>query len=263
MKFIQKSKYFVFGAVAVAVAVSIPLALKAVEMIPTSFKEGDIISASVINEILSRINTVQRGFESTDELNGTWTCKVYGTSMGDENMCTADGSMLKYKLATLTFNGTAKTYNWQNLMPFNSCSGSNTSGSYEVRGGMLLTRAGIYDIKMRSPSEFTWRGEAGEPGLAHCTKNEMPPAPVNQLVAAVSDKAVTLTWVDQSNDESGFKVQRKVLGSTDYVTVGVANANTATYADIVQNAGTYQYRVLSTNSYGDSISSSVIEVSVN
>lgn len=55
MRFTSKAKYFTFGGIATAVLV--PLAIKAVETIPVTFAEGDVISASVINNLLKRVIT--------------------------------------------------------------------------------------------------------------------------------------------------------------------------------------------------------------
>ena len=64
MKYTQKTKYFAFGALATAVLV--PLAIYAVETIPVTFSEGDVISASVMNTVLKRVNNVQKGFDDVN-----------------------------------------------------------------------------------------------------------------------------------------------------------------------------------------------------
>ena len=70
MKFTQKTKYFIFGAIATAVLV--PLGTYAVKTIPVTFAEGDVVSASVMNALLKRIETVTSPL-TDDDLIGTWS----------------------------------------------------------------------------------------------------------------------------------------------------------------------------------------------
>src|ERR1035437_847977 len=56
---------------------SLPMASSAQDSVPLAFKEGDVISAEVINALLARLNDVQRGFASEQELVGTWRCTTY------------------------------------------------------------------------------------------------------------------------------------------------------------------------------------------
>ena len=66
MKYTQKTKYFIYGVIATAVLV--PLGTYAVKTIPVTFSEGDVLSASVLNSLMTRINDVQQGFTSVADL---------------------------------------------------------------------------------------------------------------------------------------------------------------------------------------------------
>jgi len=70
MKFILKIKYFVYGVIATAVLV--PLGTYAIKTIPLTFAEGDVMSASVLNSLMSRIESATSPLTS-DDLVGTWT----------------------------------------------------------------------------------------------------------------------------------------------------------------------------------------------
>ena len=64
----------------------------------------------------------------------------------------------------------------------------------------------------------------------------------------------TLTWTDNSSDETQFKVERKPMGSPDtsFAQVGTSAANTPNFTDSPLAAGDYTYRVRASNAAGDS-----------
>ncbi|HRE83655.1 MAG TPA: Ig-like domain-containing protein, partial [Opitutaceae bacterium] len=71
------------------------------------------------------------------------------------------------------------------------------------------------------------------------------------LVAA-SAAQLTLTWTDNSDNESGFKVERSTAGAA-FVSIGSTAANATTYTDTNVTAGVqYSYRVYAFNSAGES-----------
>ena len=62
-----------------------------------------------------------------------------------------------------------------------------------------------------------------------------------------------LQWADNSNNESGFRIERKIKNQ-GYKTIGQTNANIVTYDDITSVAGTqYCYRLVAFNQYGATI----------
>ena len=101
-------------------------------------------------------------------------------------------------------------------------------------------------------------------------KQNLPPiAPkLNNVtqIPATSDSGyrVSLTWTDNSNDETGFNVLRRdtLEGIWDNVTTSSTSADATSYIDTVTEAKKYWYRVSATNSIGDSTPSKVIPVVV-
>jgi len=92
--------------------------------------------------------------------------------------------------------------------------------------------------------------------------SNIPAAPSN-LAATASAGKVTLTWKDNSSNESGFKVQRKPkTGNNAWTTVGSVSASVVTYVDS-PGKGFFSYRVLATNASADSASSNVVSIKVN
>jgi len=81
-----------------------------------------------------------------------------------------------------------------------------------------------------------------------------PLAPSNLIAtAAASSAQVTLTWADNSSNETGFKIERSTDG-VSFTQIATTATNIATYTDStgLAYATTYYYRVRATNSVGDS-----------
>lgn len=88
----------------------------------------------------------------------------------------------------------------------------------------------------------------------------VPQPPSNLTGIAISSISVSLSWVDNSNNEDGFKLERKPEGGT-YSVVYTAGANSTTYTDTNLSASTtYYYRIYAYNSFGNSSYSNEIKV---
>ncbi|HEX8411802.1 MAG TPA: fibronectin type III domain-containing protein [Thermoanaerobaculia bacterium] len=81
------------------------------------------------------------------------------------------------------------------------------------------------------------------------------PAAPTALSAVAGKRKITLSWTDNSNNETGFKIER----STDGVTfTQIATSTSASYTNGSLTTGaTYHYRVRAYNSAGDSTYSNV------
>ena len=79
-----------------------------------------------------------------------------------------------------------------------------------------------------------------------------PAAPSNLAATAQGASTVNLSWVDNSNNESGFKIERST-DNVNFTQVALASVNATAYADTTVAASTlYYYRVRATNIIGDS-----------
>ncbi len=77
-------------------------------------------------------------------------------------------------------------------------------------------------------------------------------APDNLTTKAVSPSEVDLEWNDNSDNEDGFKIERKVSGGM-YTVIATVSADTTTYKDTGLNDNTtYYYRVKAFNEQGES-----------
>ncbi len=78
-------------------------------------------------------------------------------------------------------------------------------------------------------------------------------APDMLSASAVTADEVTLTWADNSTEETGFEIERSTTSGSGYVLVHTTSANETAYVDTGLEPGTtYYYRVRAVNASGHS-----------
>ena len=83
------------------------------------------------------------------------------------------------------------------------------------------------------------------------TLNTAPAAPSGLTATAISTTQVNLSWVDNSPNETGFRIERSI--GTNFVEITTVGAGITTFSDTGLVPGTnYLYRVRATNLLGDS-----------
>lgn len=102
------------------------------------------------------------------------------------------------------------------------------------------------------------------PGLAACSDDDdqggLPAAPTGlNATLDASSGAVNLSWVDASDEEDNYVVERMALGvDAEFAALAELPADTVKYVDTQALGGkTYRYRVLAVNGYGESPSKEV------
>ena len=86
-----------------------------------------------------------------------------------------------------------------------------------------------------------------------------PVAPSSPSASSSSLTEVNLSWTDNSNNESGFRIERKIGAAGTYSLIHTAAANETSYDDGgLTEATTYYYRIAAYNAQGDSMYSSEV-----
>jgi hypothetical protein len=292
MTFTQKAKYFVYGVIATAVLV--PLGTYAIKTIPLTFAEGDVISASVLNALMGRIENATSPL-TADDLVGTWTLTQIFPSTGEPgndtcnypeiNSCTITGTvvsadgMSRSRTDTVKITKNGSTYNYEqskvsSLAHSRDNYNSPESGSLSVIGESILFKNSkdvpyptlYYFAKKISSNHIVLHDIYHTAGVSLSRLNVIvlkklaqSPAPADALTSTVSGTSVALAWTDQSIDETGFKVQYKTSAKGSWTTASTTAANATSYTITGLTAGTYWIRVIAINTYGDSISSSEVQ----
>ena len=88
-----------------------------------------------------------------------------------------------------------------------------------------------------------------------------PAAPGNLVATANGTNRIDLTWADNANNESGFKIERSLDGVNSWTQIATPAANATSYSDQTGlSQGTqYFYRIRATNAVGDSGNSKVAD----
>jgi len=87
---------------------------------------------------------------------------------------------------------------------------------------------------------------------------QTPAAPSALTATAVSFLQINLTWLDNSTNESGFKVERATASAGPFTPIATTAANAVSYsASGLNPSTTYYFRVRATSSVGDSAYSAV------
>jgi hypothetical protein len=90
-------------------------------------------------------------------------------------------------------------------------------------------------------------------GSIKITSVTLPVAPGNLNANASGSNIINLSWNDNSNNESGFKIERSLDSLSNYSLIKTLSANTSTFADTGLIDGTkYYYRLYAYNSNGNS-----------
>ena len=107
---------------------------------------------------------------------------------------------------------------------------------------------------------YTGSNNSAYSASVNATTTICPPAAPTLLAAtAISATQISLSWQDNSSNESGIKVERSPDGVSGWTLLTTVGANVTGYADNgVACATPYHYRVRATNTGGDSPNSNVV-----
>lgn len=118
------------------------------------------------------------------------------------------------------------------------------SSSYEDLGVTANTRYTyrIYSYYGNSSSNYSNQATL-------ITEESRPATPTGVTAAGISDTSVAVSWIDNSRIETGYRVFRHELGSTDTTLVATLGANTTSFTDKnLRPSHTYVYNIEGFNS---------------
>jgi hypothetical protein len=161
---------------------------------------------------------------------------------------------------------------------------SNNEGSFLIErsadgvnftqiASVTANQTAYSDTGLSGGTQYTYRVRATNSGgnsaysstaSATTVATVVAPASPSLLSATSPDSSHTsLTWTDNSNNETGVLIERSIDGAT-FTQVGSVAANTTSYIDTGLAAATqYTYRVCATNSAGNSVYTNAVSVTTS
>ena len=125
-------------------------------------------------------------------------------------------------------------------------------------GLIILLFTGCYNFNNPvDPDSGNYQGHPSGP----------PPEAPSDLTAEYINPNIHLEWTDNSDNETGFKIERRMEFpvSDGFIQIGTVGIDVTTYNDgssEIQTNCTYAYRVRAYNSYGDSAYSKEASVTI-
>jgi hypothetical protein len=140
---------------------------------------------------------------------------------------------------------------------------SQPSFSWTVSGGgMIGVSSGLFTAGATAGGPFTVTATSGAVnGTAQVTVTSgSTPAPSNLSATTTGGGTVNLVWDDNSGNETGFRIERKV-GTGAFQTLTTVGVNIEAASDATATVGnTYTYRVIATGSPESSPSNEAVAV---
>jgi len=145
---------------------------------------------------------------------------------------------------------------------------TGATGLFAEVGTVVMANAKTFtDTSLSGSTEFFYRVRAYNPGGASAYTNEAkattlpdPPNAPSNLVTKPGKKRIVLDWSDNSDNETGFKIERKLDTAVNFTQIATVGANAVTYADTGLGVNTkYTYRLRAYNAGGHSAYSADVQ----
>ncbi|MDA8620363.1 hypothetical protein N9L28_06305 [Luminiphilus sp.] len=247
-------------------------------------KEGDVISADVINALIAATKNATPPIEAT-ALVGEWSLTQYMPYNGQPgngtcrqfNNCNVTGTqdsaddLSRYRTDTVTVtdNGTSLSWTQDNYDSFvNAHTNNPNTGTLGAIGDTIIFQSGggfsyYYGKKLNDNTILLQSIKSGSNSFntVVLSRNDGVPNAVTALTATDTASGIKLTWTDQSTNESGFRVERKAAAvSSAWATLQSLGVDVVSFTDTSPAIDeTWQYRVFAYNNFGDAYTSSVVQ----
>jgi autotransporter-associated beta strand protein len=141
-------------------------------------------------------------------------------------------------------------------------------GTYEQVAGAAANSTSFNDTGLSGETLYFYRVAAtnasGEsvwcPETSATTFTAPPTAPTGLSAATAGPNAISLSWTDTSNNETGFLIERSLSSSGGFSVIASVAANVTNFTDTALTANTvFFYRVAAANGIGSSPYSNIAE----
>lgn len=135
--------------------------------------------------------------------------------------------------------------------------GANVT-SYSNTG---LTASTSYSYRVRATNTAGDSDYSNTASTVTLAAPALPTAPSNLTATVISRSQINLSWMDNSDNETGFRIERcKGSTCTNFALIVTVGANVASYSNTGLSANTtYRYRVYAYNASGNSGYSNIVK----
>ena len=126
------------------------------------------------------------------------------------------------------------------------------TGAFTLAVLLPANTTALLDTQLTANSSYTYRIAAVKDAMVSEWSNESsartrfqtPNAPSGLAIETLGTSSLRLTWVDNSNDEDGFKVERSPIGVESWDSSWAVGANVTSFTDVrLPEGSTFRYRV--------------------
>ena len=252
------------------------------------FKEGDIISAATFNQIFSTLEKINRVVKDAD-LVGTWSCdaaSAEGSGISNSGV-TLKSFFYLNENAQLTITASSAATSLESAYSFSTSAPTplvflSTSDGVKAQSGTYILYKNIimvkghpnnanqvtaYEVNFLSNDQFTLEQKSNiggnTPAFIICNSAVPVPAAPTSTTATNAQTTVDVTWTDQSSDETGFKIYRRLSTATEATQLATA-VTASPYVDSTITEGqTAYYSVSSYNANGESAKSKIVSATLD
>jgi len=248
------------------------------------FKEGDIISAATFNQIFSTLQKLNRTPKDSD-LVGTWSCSSVWAGTSSSAGLTQDSTntwLFSLAGAQLTMTASSESSSFPTGYTFSTSSPNQfvslssaaaVSGTYVLFNNLMISKGILsgnnyitHTVDIVSDDRIIFSTNNTSSNLAKvvvCDSAIAVPAAPTASTATNAQTTINITWTDQSSDETGFKIYRRLSTATEATQLATA-VTASPYVDSTLTEGqTAYYSVAAYNANGESAKSKVVNATLD
>ena len=185
---------------------------------------------------------------------GAWAGLDFGSAKTITEVRYAPRSAFPGRMVGAIIQGSSSANFIAGVVNLHTINAAPTTGNLTVQA--ISNSTGFRYARILMPNGG-W-GNVAELQFYGVNSGSAPAAPSVLAVVVNSSTQITLTWVDNATDETGFKVERSANGTTGWSQIATPSANATSFTNTGLTASTaYFYRVRATNATGDSAFTSV------
>jgi ELWxxDGT repeat protein len=222
---------------------------------------------------------VQRDYSDTGLLPGTqYFYRIRSSNAAGDSPYSAEVSAITFSpplppssLTAVAQSGTQINLTWvdnsSNETGFKVERKTGAGGTYALVTTTAAGATGFNDTSLSMGTQYFYRvratnsvGDSSNSNEVNATTYTLPAAPSGLAATPINGTQIDLTWNDNSNNETGFKIERKTgIGGT-YSEITTMGAGVTSFSNIagLTSGTTYYYRVRATNQAGQSAYSSEV-----